>query len=258
MRFCAPLAFFAVAAAGGCAPSRALCPPQTSLSRHVYSGGGDAQWCRDPDGARQGPESRIYENGVESVSGEYVDGAQSGVWRYRFNDGRNWRAERWEDGALLAVAVDPEAARMTPAQLAAAGAMTSGVIKLAARDPASSAAGAVHAVVGHYPDGTPRVSGAYDVEGLRTGIWRFWHPNGRLAREMEFAAGVRDRFAREWHDNGAPAADGFYAAGVRDGRWRFWDRGGQLVREVIYPTAFASSGVASPDGPGTGMLPAAP
>lgn len=249
MRFWVVLALLA---AGGCATSRTLCPPDTTVARHVYSGGGDAEWCRRADGVRQGPESRLYENGVESVTGTYVDGAQSGVWRYRFNDGRNWRAERWDDGALLAVTVDPDVARMTIEELAAAGATRSGVIKLAARDPAGAA---VNPIVAHYPDGTPRLAGAYDAEGLRTGVWRFWHPNGRLAREIEFAAGVRDRGAREWYENGAPAADGFYAGGVRDGRWRFWDAAGRLVREVTYPTATA---VASPGGAGTGMLPVGP
>ena len=55
---------------------------------------------------RQGPETRYYESGAEHVAGEYVDGTQSGVWRYRFNDGRNWRAERWDDGALVSKTID--------------------------------------------------------------------------------------------------------------------------------------------------------
>jgi hypothetical protein len=236
-----------------CAPPRTACPVETTLARHVYSGGGDAEWCRRPDGVRQGPESRVYENGVESVSGAYVDGAQSGVWRYRFNDGRNWRAERWEDGALLAVTLDPAAARMTPAELAAAGATTSGVIKLAARDPTRETAPGREVAV-RDPDGALRMTGAYDAEGLRNGVWRFWFPSGRLAREIEFAAGVRDRAAREWHANGAPAAEGFYTGGVRDGVWRFWDERGRLVRQVDYGRRAPASPVGAP----TGMLPAGP
>jgi hypothetical protein len=243
-------------ALASCAASRALCPPETTLRRHVYSGGGDAEWCGRADGVRQGPESRIYENGVEWVTGTYVDGAQSGVWRYRFNDGRNWRAERWEDGALLAVTVDPAVAAMTPSELAAVGPTTSGVIKLAAHDPVAGVAATP--IVAHYPDGAPRLAGAYDAEGLRTGVWRTWYPNGRLAREIEFAAGVRDRGAREWHDDGAPAADGFYAGGVRDGTWRFWDRAGRLLRQIRYDERTDQSGALSPGGPGTGMLPGGP
>ena len=237
--------------ASACTASRESCPGDTTVARHVYSGGGDAEWCRRPDGVRQGPESRIFENGVESVLGTYTDGAQSGVWRYRFNDGRNWRAERWEDGELLAVTLDPAVARLSPAQLAELGPTTSGVIKLAAHDPIGGSP--AHEVVRRQPNGALRLTGAFDAEGLRTGIWRFWHPNGRLARELEFAAGVRDRGAREWYDTGAPAADGFYAGGRREGRWRFWDRRGQ-VQEVTYQDGRP----VSPAGATTGMLPPRP
>jgi len=190
-------------ALAGCAAPRALCPPGAALARHVYSGGGDAEWCRRADGLRQGPESRAYENGVESVTGSYDEGAQSGVWRYRFNDGRNWRAERWDDGALVETIVDPAVARMSAAELAAAGPTTSGVIKLAAHDPlpALDASGAAMArqVVLRWPGGQLRAAGGVDGEGLRTGVWRFWSEDGRPAREIEFAGGIRDRAARAWH-----------------------------------------------------------
>jgi hypothetical protein len=240
-------------ALAGCSTPRALCPPETTLARHVYSGGGDAQWCRDPDGLRAGPESRVYENGVESVSGAYAEGAQSGVWRYRFNDGRNWRAERWDDGALVGTIVDPAAARMGAGELEAAGATTSGVIKLAALDPASTGA-APRDVVLRWPSGALRAAGQADAEGLRTGIWRFWSAGGRLLREMEFAAGVRERVARAWHPNGAPAAEGFYAGGIRDGAWRFWDPSGHLLRQISY-----RDGVPLSPGPAPPvMLPPAP
>jgi hypothetical protein len=225
-------------ALAGCSAPRALCPPQTTLARHVYSGGGDAQWCRGADGLRQGPESRAYENGVESVTGSYVEGAQSGVWRYRFNDGRNWRAERWDDGALVQTVVDPVVARMSAAELAAAGPTTSGVIKLASHDPlrALDATGAAmtRQVVMRWPGGGLRAAGGADAEGLRSGVWRFWSEDGKLAREIEFAGGIRDRAARAWHPGGAPALEGFYVEGVRDGTWRFWDPRGQPLPSVTY------------------------
>ncbi len=236
----------------GCGPPRIFCPDDTTLARHVYSGGGDAVWCRSADAVRNGPESRRFENGIESVTGEYLDGAQSGVWRYRFSDGRNWRAERWDDGALLAVTVDPSVARMTPADLAAVGPTTSGVIKLAAHDP--TPIGPPREIARRDAGGGLRVTGAYDGDGLRTGVWRFWYPNGRLAREIEFAAGVRDRAAREWYDTGAPAAQGFYAGGVRDGRWQFWDRHGVLVRQIGYDAGRP----VSPAAAAAGMLPGTP
>src|SRR6185312_2689770 len=128
-------AVVAACALSACVGPRLGCPLGTAVGRQVYSGGAEAEWCRRPDGARQGPELRYYESGAEMMSGSYVDGAQSGVWRYRFNDGRNWRAERWQDGALLQITVDPVVARLTPAELAALGPTTSGIVKLASHDP---------------------------------------------------------------------------------------------------------------------------
>src|SRR3954469_12611476 len=129
-RFAFAFLVVSTATAVGCATARTACPPETELVRHVYSGGAEAEWCRRPDGARQGPETRYYESGAELASGGYVDGAQSGVWRYRFNDGRNWRAERWDDGALIQLTIDPSVARLSPSQLEALGPTSSGIVKL--------------------------------------------------------------------------------------------------------------------------------
>jgi hypothetical protein len=250
------VAVIGATAACATAPPVVPCPAGARLARHVFAGGGEAEWCHRPDGARQGPESRFYESGALSLSGEYSDGALTGVWRYRFNDGRNWRADRWEDGALVDKTVDPSVARMSPAELARLGPTTSGIIKLASHD-ALTAEQAVErggaTFVAHHPNGRPRVAGRYDADGLRTGVWRFWYEDGRPARELEFFAGVRERGAREWHPNGKLAAEGSYAAGERQGRWRFFDPQGRLTSELDYDAAPApgpGAPATSPGGPG--------
>ena len=227
----------AVAVPAGCATARTTCPLGTSLARRIYSGGAEAEYCRRPDGIRQGAETRYYESGAEHVAGEYADGTQNGVWRYRFNNGRNWRAERWDDGALVAKTVDPAVARLSQAELEAFGPTGSGIIKLTSHDPrlyreAREKGGG--SFVDRYPNGRPRVAGDYDADGLRSGVWRFWYEDGHLAREIEYLAGIRERAAREWHPNGAPAAEGFYVGGEREGRWRWWDAKGQLTGEAVY------------------------
>jgi antitoxin component YwqK of YwqJK toxin-antitoxin module len=253
------LALFATGAVlVGCATARTTCPMGTALARRIYSGGGEAEYCRRPDGVRQGPEVRYYESGAEHVAGEYVDGAQSGVWRYRFSNGRNWRAERWEDGALVTKTVDPAVARLSPGELEALGPTTSMIIKLASRDPRlfreSRAVGEAN-FVQRYDSGRLRVAGDYDADGLRVGIWRFWYEDGRLAREIEYLGGVREHAAREWHPNGAPAAEGFYVAGEREGRWRWWDTRGQPTGEAAY-AAGARVGPPPPSPPPTASPPA--
>ncbi len=245
-----------LAAGGGCVSGRTTCPLGTALARQIFSGGAEAEWCRRPDGARQGPETRFYESGAELASGGYVDGAQSGVWRYRFNDGRNWRAERWDDGELIQWTVDPAVARLGPGELEALGPTSSGIIKLASHDPIpgrETREARETTFVSRFPGGRPQVAGSYDAAGLRTGVWRFWFEDGRPARELEFLDGVRERAARAWHPNGSPAADGNYVAGRREGRWQFWDQRGQLTGEIFY-----RDGVRVSAGSAGGMLPHEP
>ena len=169
---------------GACATPRTQCPLGTNLARRIYSGGAESEWCRRGDGVRQGPETRYYESGRELAVGEYVDGALAGVWRYRFKDGHNWRADRWDDGALIAKTVDPRVTTMTPEALQALGWTTSGIIKLTSHDPLLGRAAreaVMTTFVAHHPSGRPRIAGSYDADGLRTGVWRFWYADGRLA-----------------------------------------------------------------------------
>jgi hypothetical protein len=238
----------AVAGLAGCATARTTCPLGTALARGFYSGGGETEYCRRPDGVRQGPEVRYYESGAEHVAGEYVDGAQSGVWRYRFSNGRNWRAERWDDGALVSKTVDPAVARMSPEEREALGPTSSMIIKTASTDPrlARESRAGGRTFVQHFGNGRPRIAGDYDADGLRSGVWRFWTEDGRLAREIEFLAGVREHAAREWHPGGAPAAEGFYVAGEREGRWRWWNAQGQLTGEAAYSAGARVTAPAAP------------
>ena len=229
----------------GCATARTACPPETELVRHVYSGGAEAEWCRRPDGVREGPEVRYYESGSELASGGYVDGALDGVWRYRWTDGHNWRADRWQEGALLSKTLDPASAHLSASELDRVGWTSSGIIKLTSADPllgrtSRDRPGAT--VAAHHPNGQPRLAGQYDGEGLRTGVWRWWYADGHPAQEMGYLAGVREGSARAWHPNGMPAADGVYRAGEREGRWRWWDPSGRWLGESLYEAGRKISG----------------
>ena len=222
------------------------------------SGGAEAEWCRRPDGARQGPETRYYESGAELASGGYVDGAQSGVWRYRFNDGRNWRAERWDDGALVQMTVDPAVARLSPGELEALGPTSSGIIKLASHDPipgretreapgddASSRAsptGARASPGATTPRGCASASGG---SGSRTGVRRARSSSWTASASAPRASGTRTARRRP---TGATSRAG------ATGRWRFWDERGQLTGGRLLPRTACVSRPPS----GGGMLPHEP
>jgi len=243
-----------------CVTTRMVCPPGSGVAHRHFSGGGESEYCRRPDGVRQGPETRYYENGFQLATGEYTDGTVSGVWRYRFNDGRIWRADRWDDGALVQKTVDERVAGLSPADLDALGATSTGVIKLASHDPRTWREAPENrrgVYVERYANGRPRVAGDYDGDGLRVGTWHFWYEDGRLAREVEYLAGVRERAAREWHPNGAPAAEGFYVAGEREGMWRWWDTQGRLTGETSY-SGGVRTGAPVPSPPSTAPAPTPP
>ncbi len=122
----------------------------------------------------------------------------------------------------MSAAVDPAVARMSPEELAARGPMTSGIIKLASRDARTGDDLSSVPFVRRYPNGRPQVAGAYDLDGLRSGVWSWWYEDGRPARELGFRGGLRDGIARAWDPNGRPALEGAYRAGERIGAWRTW------------------------------------
>jgi antitoxin component YwqK of YwqJK toxin-antitoxin module len=225
------------AGVGSCAETQTVCPEGTDVTRRIFSGGGEVEWCRREDGVRQGGEGRYYENGATMIEGSYLDGAREGLWRY-YAQGRRapWREDRWEDGAMVDQRLDARATEM------GAGAdlmepTSSGVIKLVSADPRLgrlARAADLPPFAVWYDNGRPRVLGHYDADGLRSGTWRYWFEAGGLTREVDYDAGVRHRLFREWHANGRPKTDGFYLDGERSGRWRRWNEVGQVVDDHDY------------------------
>jgi hypothetical protein len=225
----------------GCVEIRTICPEGAEATRRILSGGAETEWCRRPDGVRQGAETRYYESGAKMIEGAYLDGVRHGEWRFYTSDSQlPWRRDRWADGALVSVQIEPRAAGQGGAPGDPLAPTQSGVIKLASADPLlgrSARDRELEQFAAFYPNGRPRVLGRYDADGLRTGTWRFWYDNGHLAREIDYDLGIRHRAFREWHEDGGPRTDGFYLDGERDGRWRRWDEAGGLLSDRTYDHA---------------------
>src|SRR5947209_4099455 len=45
---------------------------------------------------------------------------------------------------------------------------------------------------------------------------------------------VNDGIYREWHPNGRLALEGHYREGRQDGRWTLWDENGRKISERVY------------------------
>ena len=214
----------------GCATARTTCPLGTELARRIIRAAARPSIAAAPTASGKGAETRYYESGAEHVAGEYVDGTQSGVWRYRFNNGRNWRAERWDDGALVSKTVDPAVARhVARRSWRRWGRRHRGIIKLASHDPrlaARRASRAAAASSSATPTGgraspatttpTACASGS-GASGTRTATWRARSNTWRACASARRANGTRTARPRPRASTSRANAKGGGAGGTRAG-----------------------------------------
>ncbi|HMP06052.1 MAG TPA: hypothetical protein PJ982_06865 [Lacipirellulaceae bacterium] len=76
-----------------------------------------------------------------------------------------------------------------------------------------------------YPGGGRRSAGRHD-DGLRTGEWKFWAPQGTLLSVQTFAEGEPTGPYVLYHPNGRVHAQGELLAGKRHGCWEYFDEVG--------------------------------
>ena len=67
-------------------------------------------------------------------------------------------------------------------------------------------------------EGGFRTEGSY-ANGQEVGIWRTWHPNGRLFRRRRLVAGGLDGPEITWEADGTLASKGMWRDGSREGLW---------------------------------------
>jgi antitoxin component YwqK of YwqJK toxin-antitoxin module len=63
----------------------------------------------------------------------------------------------------------------------------------------------------------------------QSGMARWWHANGRLAREVRLVNGLPEGICWEWHENGALAREIPYTRGFVDGVVKQWSTDGRLL-----------------------------
>ncbi|HTL82326.1 MAG TPA: hypothetical protein VL651_11500 [Bacteroidia bacterium] len=68
----------------------------------------------------------------------------------------------------------------------------------------------------YYDDGTPRQSFNYSQLGQRDGKQVYYHPNGKVAIEVNMVAGKEDGWKKEYDADGNLIRETFFAAGVID------------------------------------------
>ncbi len=79
-------------------------------------------------------------------------------------------------------------------------------------------------------DGTPMVMRSY-VNGVKEGLWKTWHPNGKLYKEGYVKNGKEHSEYQEYYENGALKYQYNYVMGEKDGKWLSWYESGSPYTE---------------------------
>jgi antitoxin component YwqK of YwqJK toxin-antitoxin module len=84
-----------------------------------------------------------------------------------------------------------------------------------------------------YPSGALRSRTVYS-DGLRHGVMRRWHADGRVAALRAYRQGIKIGRHQAWWDNGQPRLDVRFVAGLAHGNHRSWYRHGQPHEQRSY------------------------
>lgn len=80
-----------------------------------------------------------------------------------------------------------------------------------------------------------KISGRYDENKGRTGIWKYYSPEGVELSVTVYMNGLRDGHTVVKHPNGALHYTGEYYEDERVGEWKFYDENGELTETIQYP-----------------------
>jgi antitoxin component YwqK of YwqJK toxin-antitoxin module len=200
--------------------------------------------------ARQGVWQFYYMNGQVAVEANFVDSARSGDWRewywlsspkvqgrYRNNKKSGEWLEYHNNGELSGKGTyssDEKAGQWTQNWYTGSHwrnvEFTAGV----SDDPDESACGSLSGkwtaeLKERYAGcNVCRVSADGAQKFVKTGLWRWWHPNGELEREGVFSEDQAHGPWREYNRQGKLTLSGQYEHGDRVGVWRGYYPEGQL------------------------------
>lgn len=85
----------------------------------------------------------------------------------------------------------------------------------------------------HTWSGAYRYEGRYK-DGLRDGLWRVFYPEGMIAWQTTWSAGVWNGPCGGWWRSGAAKYEGQRQDGQHTGEWKFWLEDGQLTATGYY------------------------
>lgn len=66
----------------------------------------------------------------------------------------------------------------------------------------------------------------------RDGVWKAYHPNGKVQTDAFYIDGKEDGDYTVYYDNDQILYSGHYTKGTCDGEWKFYSRNGKLTKSI--------------------------
>tara|TARA_B100000212_G_scaffold315574_1_gene269843 strand:- start:1398 stop:1949 length:552 start_codon:yes stop_codon:yes gene_type:complete len=84
-----------------------------------------------------------------------------------------------------------------------------------------------------HPNGIPQSEGFFR-DGMEDGVWTLWFENGKKREMKIFEKGALKGPYAWWHTNGQLRAEGTYENGKKEGIWIFYDKFGKEEKCLRY------------------------
>ncbi|MBL6963144.1 MAG: hypothetical protein ISR55_04925 [Bacteroidetes bacterium] len=78
-------------------------------------------------------------------------------------------------------------------------------------------------------EGILQVSGQYNLQGIKTGIWTEYYANGEISSVELYQDGKLHGNYKSFHKNGHIWATGKYNHGCKEGKFELYDQDGNLI-----------------------------
>lgn len=88
--------------------------------------------------------------------------------------------------------------------------------------------------VEYHPNGEVKITGKYDKNGERTGLWTSYYDNSVKWSESYYVNGKKDGHSFTFYPNGKVRYRGEYRNDEKVGTWTFYDEQGNVTKEENY------------------------
>lgn len=85
-----------------------------------------------------------------------------------------------------------------------------------------------------HENGAVKIEGMNDGNGLRTGIWTSYYPDGTKWSESHYIKGMKEGHSVTFYENGQKRYIGEYKNDKQVGEWIFYDEEGNETERKVY------------------------